>query len=165
MCTIMSTKGSQHRLIRPRPCCPLAPLLQVMAKQFEVMRTVATLCPAFSKHDAYVGICGKPSWPPGPGICIIIARNTVKTFQYEVVVPCLGCSMYTQPPGQFSHALPPTPLTCTTGAIEKLADLKLKGPAVELLLALSEAVGPQFVAVQLHKKAAAHKNPKVGMWC
>lgn len=65
------TQGSWHRLMWPQPCCPLAPLLQVMAKQFEVVRTVATLCPAFSKHDAYVGICGKPSWPPGPGICII----------------------------------------------------------------------------------------------
>lgn len=73
--------------------------------------------------------------------------------------------MCTQPARQFSHALPPTHLTRTTGAIEKLADLKLKGPAVELLLALSEAVGPQFVAVQLHKKAAAHKNPKVRARC
>ena len=30
-----------------------------------------------------------------------------------------------------------------------------------MLLAISEAVGPQYVALQLHKKAAAHKNPKV----
>ena len=48
------------------------------------------------------------------------------------------------------------------GAIEKLADLKLKGPATSMLLAISEAIGPQYVALQLHKKAAAHKNPKVG---
>ncbi len=46
--------------------------------------------------------------------------------------------------------------------MEKLADLKLKGPAVDTLLAIAEAVGPTFVATHVHKKAAAHKNPKVG---
>jgi hypothetical protein len=30
-----------------------------------------------------------------------------------------------------------------------------------MLLAASEAVGPQLVASLLHKRAAAHKNPKV----
>lgn len=32
----------------------------------------------------------------------------------------------------------------------------------EGLTALSEAVGPQFVMAELHKRAAANKNPKVG---
>jgi cytoskeleton-associated protein 5 len=31
----------------------------------------------------------------------------------------------------------------------------------EALTAMSEAVGPQFVMAELHKRAAAHKNPKV----
>jgi hypothetical protein len=31
-----------------------------------------------------------------------------------------------------------------------------------MLLAAAEAVGPQPVASLLHKRAAAHKNPKVG---
>ncbi|KAK9818850.1 hypothetical protein WJX81_005118, partial [Elliptochloris bilobata] len=48
-----------------------------------------------------------------------------------------------------------------SGLVDKMADIKLKGPAGEALLALSVAVGPQFVCTQLHKKAAAHKNPKV----
>ena len=47
------------------------------------------------------------------------------------------------------------------GLGDKMADMKLKGPAGDALTALSEACGPQFVATQLHKKAAAHKNPKV----
>ena len=47
------------------------------------------------------------------------------------------------------------------GMVDKMADIKLKGPAGEALLALGEAVGPQFVCTQLHKKAAAHCNPKV----
>lgn len=32
----------------------------------------------------------------------------------------------------------------------------------EGLNAISEAVGPQFVMAELHKRAAANKNPKVG---
>ena len=32
----------------------------------------------------------------------------------------------------------------------------------EALTAMSEAVGPQFVMAELHKRAAANKNPKVG---
>ena len=48
------------------------------------------------------------------------------------------------------------------GLADKMADMKLKGPAGDALSALSEACGPQFVCTQLHKKAAAHKNPKVG---
>jgi hypothetical protein len=32
----------------------------------------------------------------------------------------------------------------------------------EALTAISEAVGPQFVMAELHKRAAANKNPKVG---
>ena len=48
------------------------------------------------------------------------------------------------------------------GIVEKMSDIKLKGPGGETLLLLAEAVGPQFVLLQLHKKAAAAKNPKVG---
>lgn len=47
------------------------------------------------------------------------------------------------------------------GIVEKMSDTKLKGPGGETLLLLSEAVGPQFILHQLHKKAAAAKNPKV----
>ena len=47
------------------------------------------------------------------------------------------------------------------GLLEKVADVKLKGLATAALSVLCEAVGPQFVCVQVHKKAAAHKNPKV----
>ena len=43
----------------------------------------------------------------------------------------------------------------------QVSDMKLKGPSFETLSTLAEAVGPQFVASMLHKKAAAHKNPKV----
>jgi hypothetical protein len=39
--------------------------------------------------------------------------------------------------------------------------MKLKGPAMDMLSVVSEAVGPKFVVTHLHKKAAAHKNPKV----
>ena len=47
------------------------------------------------------------------------------------------------------------------GVVDKLSDGKLKGLGCDVLTALSEAVGPQFVFTQLHKKAAAHKSPKV----
>lgn len=47
------------------------------------------------------------------------------------------------------------------GLVDKMADIKLKGPAGQALTATSEALGPQFVCMQLHKKAVAHKNPKV----
>ena len=46
------------------------------------------------------------------------------------------------------------------GLVDKMADIKLKGPAGEALLALGEAVGPQFVCTQLHRRASAHRNPK-----
>lgn len=66
-------------------------------------------------------------------------------------------------PCAYATAYPTAICMCVraSGAIEKLADLKLKGPATAMLLVISEAVGPQYVALQLHKKAAAHKNPKV----
>eukprot|EP00198_Chlamydomonas_reinhardtii_P006227 XP_001695563.1 microtubule associated protein [Chlamydomonas reinhardtii] len=51
--------------------------------------------------------------------------------------------------------------TCLGGLIDKVGDLKLKQPSFETLTCLAEAVGPQFVMAQLHKKAASHKNPKV----
>lgn len=47
------------------------------------------------------------------------------------------------------------------GLVEKMADMKLKGPAGDALNAMAELLGPKFILVQLHKKAAAHKNPKV----
>lgn len=52
-----------------------------------------------------------------------------------------------------------------TGMVDKMSDIKLKGPACETMTALSEACGPQFVCTQLHKKAASHKNPKVDTIC
>ena len=51
------------------------------------------------------------------------------------------------------------------GLVDKVADIKLKAAAGEALLALGEAVGPQFVCTQLHKKAAAHRNPKARLPC
>ncbi|KXZ46795.1 TOG1 protein [Gonium pectorale] len=51
--------------------------------------------------------------------------------------------------------------TCIGGLIDKVADLKLKQPSFDTLTSVAEAVGPQFVMTQMHKKAAAHKNPKV----
>ena len=51
--------------------------------------------------------------------------------------------------------------TAITGLVDKMSDIKLKGPAGEALTAMSEALGPQFVFTQLHKRASAHKNPKV----
>jgi cytoskeleton-associated protein 5 len=47
------------------------------------------------------------------------------------------------------------------GMVPKLSDSKLKGPAFGALSALAEVVGPQFICAQLHKQAAAQKNPKV----
>lgn len=47
------------------------------------------------------------------------------------------------------------------GIVDKMADTKLKAAGGATLLLLAEAVGPQFILVQLHKKAAAAKNPKV----
>lgn len=47
------------------------------------------------------------------------------------------------------------------GVVDKLSDTKLKGASCDVLTALCEAVGPQFVCAQLHKKASAHKSPKV----
>lgn len=51
------------------------------------------------------------------------------------------------------------------GIVDKMSDSKLKGPGGETLLLLCEAVGPQFILHQLHKKAAAAKNPKVQIGC
>ena len=51
--------------------------------------------------------------------------------------------------------------TAITGVVDKMSDIKLKGPAGEALTAMSEALGPQFIFTQLHKRAAAQKNPKV----
>ena len=52
--------------------------------------------------------------------------------------------------------------TAITGLVDKMSDIKLKGSAGQALTAMSEASGPQFVFTQLHKRAAAQKNPKVG---
>lgn len=46
------------------------------------------------------------------------------------------------------------------GFVERMADSKLRSPACTALTALSEAVGPQFIATQLHNKATAQKSPK-----
>ncbi len=51
--------------------------------------------------------------------------------------------------------------TAITGLVDKMSDIKLKGPAGEALTAMSEALGPQFIFTQLHKRAAGQKNPKV----
>lgn len=48
------------------------------------------------------------------------------------------------------------------GLVDKMSDIKLKGPSGEALFAIAENISPQFVFTQLHKKAAGHKNPKVG---
>ncbi len=47
------------------------------------------------------------------------------------------------------------------GAVPKLSDSKLKGPAGEALSTIAEIVGPQFICTQVHKQAASQKNPKV----
>ena len=51
--------------------------------------------------------------------------------------------------------------TAITGLVDKMSDIKLKAPASEALIAMSEALGPKIVFTQLHKRAAAQKNPKV----
>ena len=48
-----------------------------------------------------------------------------------------------------------------SGAAEKVADVKLRGPATAALMSVAEALGPKFVVAQLHKRTATHKNPKV----
>lgn len=53
--------------------------------------------------------------------------------------------------------------TAVTGLVDKMSDMKLKASAGQALTAMSEALGPQFVFAQLHKRAAAQKNPKVGI--
>ncbi|CAG9467392.1 unnamed protein product [Pedinophyceae sp. YPF-701] len=47
------------------------------------------------------------------------------------------------------------------GAADRLADGKLRAAACDALNATAEALGPQFVAVQLHARATAAKSPKV----
>lgn len=47
------------------------------------------------------------------------------------------------------------------GLADKIHELKHKVQVYEGLNAISEAVGPQFVMAELHKRAAANKNPKV----
>ena len=47
------------------------------------------------------------------------------------------------------------------GLVDKMSDIKLKGPAGDALFSIAENISPQFVFTQLHKKAASHKNPKV----
>lgn len=58
---------------------------------------------------------------------------------------------------------------CVSGMADKVADVKLRGPACEALTAMAEALGPKFVMAQLHKHTATHKNPKVTaealLWC
>jgi cytoskeleton-associated protein 5 len=44
--------------------------------------------------------------------------------------------------------------------VGKVADPKLKGAAADVLTAWAEALGPRFIAAQLYKRTAAHKNPK-----
>ena len=39
------------------------------------------------------------------------------------------------------------------GLVDKISDIKLKGPAGDALFSIAENVGPQFVFTQLHKKA------------
>ena len=48
-----------------------------------------------------------------------------------------------------------------SGAAQKVADVKLRGPATAALMSVTEALGPKFVVAQLHKHTATHKNPKV----
>lgn len=47
------------------------------------------------------------------------------------------------------------------GAVEKIHELKHRAQASNSLTAACERVGPLLVVSQVHKKASAHKNPKV----
>lgn len=47
------------------------------------------------------------------------------------------------------------------GLSERIHESKHKAAVYACLTCISEAVGPQFVISQLHRRAAAHKNPKV----
>jgi len=47
------------------------------------------------------------------------------------------------------------------GLADKIHEVKHKLPVYTALTSISEAVGPQFVASQLHRRAAENKNPKV----
>jgi cytoskeleton-associated protein 5 len=47
-----------------------------------------------------------------------------------------------------------------SGAADKLPDAKLRLAAADALFAAAEAAGPRFVAAALHRRGAAHKNPK-----
>ena len=47
-----------------------------------------------------------------------------------------------------------------SGAAQKVADVKLRGPATAALMSVTEALGPKFVVAQLHKHTATHKKPE-----
>ena len=47
------------------------------------------------------------------------------------------------------------------GLADKIHEVKHKTPVYTALTSISEAVGPQFVASQLHRRAAENKNPKI----
>lgn len=56
--------------------------------------------------------------------------------------------------------LPPGHATCTKGHTCLAPPNCRRVQVCEALTAISEAVGPQFVMAELHKRAAANKNPK-----
>jgi cytoskeleton-associated protein 5 len=116
-----------------------------------VISALATTAISIMVIQAVAANCKSVIAPPCWHLQYNLNLVQVMSKQYDVIRSCTSFSTFTRREA----------FVAITGAVDKLADIKLKGPAFEMLLAASEAVGPQFVSSLLHKKAAVHKNPKV----
>lgn len=77
------------------------------------------------------------------------SSTQVLSKQFELVaLMAQQCSSFSKREG----------LVGISGCIERLSDIKLKGPANNTLMAIAEACGPQFVLNLLHKKATGGLN-------
>lgn len=56
-------------------------------------------------------------------------------------------------------------VTLVNGCINRMSDIKLKGPIGDALLAAGEAVSPGLLVKWLNGRAAKHVNPKVTSEC
>jgi hypothetical protein len=117
-------------------------VMQVFGKMIQLIATLVQNCININKRDAFVAITG----------LVCNAADLLMCKRLEDTE--LRCAALSQPERRCQRC-------CCHLQVDKVSDVKLKAPAGELLSLLAEAVGPQFVATQLHKKATLHKSPKV----
>ncbi len=126
----------------------------MLNKVFDVVTHLARTASTFARRDAFLALGGRPTRSTSSSTSEAAGEGFKVALMDRILSPVGGrqyraCSMLLAPQALVS-----------AGCFGCLASCRVQ--VYEGLNAISEAVGPQFVMAELHKRAAANKNPKVG---